>query len=171
MQTMFKHTRDVYVRSSSGHIYTTNSGCITSDCTILKKAEGRRLLAEQARTALLEILRPGDTVHGIVRSVARSGMSRRIDFYKLADGGMQYLTGYIAQLQGSDDFDGGLRVNGCGMDMIFATVYELSHSLWPNGVPCAGDKCQSNDHSNGDRDRTPGKIHRDGGYALRSAQL
>jgi hypothetical protein len=72
----------------------------------------------------------------------------------------------------------GLRLQGCGMDMGFHAVYNLAASLWPKGFGCVGEKCPSNDHSNGDRDYTPHKPeglkpqtehwHADGGYALRS---
>ena len=52
------------------------------------------------------------------------------------------------------------------MDMGFHLVYELSRALYPAGFVCSGDKCNSNDHSNGDRDHSPHQ-HQDGGYALR----
>jgi hypothetical protein len=77
------------------------------------------------------------------------------------------------------------------MDMGFHLVYTLSYALYPQGFGCVGERCPSNDHSNGDRDYTPhgcydengaledrepgpGELrdgcrrhwHRDGGYAL-----
>ena len=36
---------------------------------------------EQAIEALKKILVQGDTIYGVVRSVAKSGLSRTIDFY------------------------------------------------------------------------------------------
>ena len=65
----------------------------------------------------------------------------------------------------------GLIVGGCGMDMGFEIVYNLGRTLWPDGAPCVGEKCQSNDHHNGDWDYTAGKLHRDGGYALKHQWL
>lgn len=60
-----------------------------------------------------------------------------------------------------------LVVNGCGMDMGFHVVYELGYTLYGrDGFICIGERCPSNDHSNGDRDYTP-HAHTDGGYALR----
>ena len=35
----------------------------------------------------------------------------------------------------------------------------LARTLFPDGVGCSGQKCQSNDHSNGDRDYTPHANH------------
>lgn len=151
--------RDTFVHSSgSDRIYRTSAECVMAGDKVLSKKAGKAAMREQAITSLLKVLKPGDTVHGIVRSVARSGISRRIDFYKLVDGNALYLTGYIAALQGSDDFDGGLRVGGCGMDMIFATVYNLGARLWPKGT----------DTPHGRRNGEPDS---DGGYALKSAQL
>ena len=133
--------------------------------------------AEQAESIerLRDMLPPGSTVRCVLRSVSRSGMSRQIDFYHVnADGGLDYLTGYIGQ---ACDYrrapSGALKVSGCGMDMGFSVVYDLSRALFGDGFECPGNGngeyhrgCPSNDHSNGDRDYTP-HHHKDGGYALR----
>lgn len=79
-------------------------------------------------------------VYAIIRSVAPSGMSRRIDFYTITNDYngkpmMQFLTGYIAQVldyKRSMEKDG-ILVKGCGMDMAFAVTYELSMLLYDNG--------------------------------------
>lgn len=83
---------------------------------------------------LRKLLKPGSTVYGIVRTVSRSGMSRTIDFFvmptKKGDRPM-YLSGYMATLLGyTRDSSGALRVSGCGMDMVFHTVYNLSSVLF-----------------------------------------
>ena len=98
----------------------------------------------EARQRLLEILKPGDTVQCILRTVSRSGMSRRIDFYTIkADGneGIEklFLTAFISRLLNYtytvDDWGNkkGLRVDGCGMDMGFEVVYNIGRHLWPKG--------------------------------------
>jgi hypothetical protein len=69
-----------------------------------------------------------------------------------------------------DERYGGIKQHGAGMDMGFGLVYTLSRSLYPNGFECIGERCPSNDHSNGDRDYTP-HTHSDGGYALQQAWL
>lgn len=113
---------------------------------------------EEARTRLLAVLKPGDTVYCILRNVSRSGMSRVISLYARTDDGMTWLDPFASKLGVGDGMDWkreGLKVGGAGMDMGFALVYDLSCKLWPNGFGCVGEKCPSNDHSNGDRDYTP----------------
>lgn len=133
---------------------------------------------EKARVRLLGLIKPGDTIHTVLRHVSRSGMSRRIDLYKLDGTDAIYLTASVADLLGyrCKTFDNGLTVNGCGMDMGFAVVYDLSYTLFPNGFECLGEKCPSNDHVNyrGSREQEPrgvGVMHKDGGYALKHSWL
>lgn len=131
--------------------------------------------AEQAEAVkrLLEWVKPGDTVYTVLRQVSRSGMSRRIDCYQLVNGEPHYLTGNVAKVCGYPfpRSGEGLRVNGCGMDMGFSVVYNLSATLFPAGFGCAGEGCPSNDHSNGDRNYTTAHHHADGGYALKQRWL
>ena len=124
--------RDTYVQTPGGLVYKTDGRYITAPDRALSLREGKRLMLEHAIAELRKTLTAGDTIYGIVRTVAKSGMSRRIYFYKLTADGPLYLTGRFAALAGTDDFDGGLRVNGCGMDMIFATVDNVAHTL---GMP------------------------------------
>ena len=117
---------------------------------------------EAAQDTLRQILTPGATVYGIVRKVARSGMSRTIDFYTIEDGRMRYLTGYMANAgigsRTRNGYDDGIRVSGCGMDMVFHCVSTLGRILWPNGTP------QPHGTRNGEPDTS-------GDYALRSQIL
>ena len=109
---------------------------------------------------------PGTSVYTIVRHVSQSGMSRDIDTYIMGNDEpikITYITKTLLGLRwGKNE---GVRIGGCGMDMGFALVYDLSCALFPDGFNCVGTKCPSNDHSNGDRVRIPHN-HRDGGYAL-----
>ncbi len=141
----------------------------------------------EALTKLRDILKPGDTVSLILRSVSRSGMSRWISPLLIHPDGSTFYLGYLAsKVLGLRVNDQAVRMDGCGMDMGFALVYELSHALWPDGYGCTGAGCRSNDHSNGDRDYTPHGCpedhehsdacpnrhwHRDGGYSLRHRWL
>jgi hypothetical protein len=122
---------------------------------------------QEARKQLVALCPPGTTVYTVLRHVARSGMSRRIDLYVIQDGEPRWLSGLYKAAEGitSRKYDA-VTVQGCGMDMGFHLVYNLSHTLYPEGFTCTGDVCHSNDHSNGDRDHTP-HAHRDGGYALK----
>lgn len=116
--------------------------------TTVTKAEHTEAALERLR----EWLKPGDTVHTILRHVSRSGMQRTIQLVKLGnDGDVAYL-GYNAHLagvgSGYDNKREGIKVSGCGMDMGFALVYELSYALFGQGYECLGDQCLSADHTN-----------------------
>lgn len=92
---------------------------------------------ENAIKHLQAMLKSGDTVYTVLRHVSSSGMSRRIDLYKIVDGKggypshLQYLSGYAAQAMGRTlDRKGGIRISGCGMDMGFAIVDDLRGVLF-----------------------------------------
>ncbi len=95
---------------------------------------------------------------------------------------------YIAAKAGACRWNN--RSEACAADSGWQLVYNLSHTLYLDGFGCIGERCPSNDHSNGDRDYTPywhrdipkpeGKTsadysathwHQDGGYALRHEWL
>lgn len=130
---------------------------------------------EGSRERLLETVKPGDTLHTVVRHVTGSGMTRWIDVYKLEGGDAKYLSYWVAKVVESPINTGGhdgIKRGGCGMDMGFDLVYSLARALWPEGYACIGEGCPANDHANGDRDYTPGHVvHRDGGYALNQRWL
>lgn len=151
--------------------------------TKMKKAE-----RAEAVEKLRGMLRPGSTVRTILRHVSRSGMLRCVS--PIIDG--EDCSWLVARALGLrvDQMKGGVRISGCGMDMGFHLIYELSSVLYRGGFGCIGAGCPSNDHSNGDNDYTPhadgcpkssaevGKDlpthrhhHKDGGYALRHRWL
>ena len=127
---------------------------------------------DEAIAKLRELLKPGDTVYTILDHVSRSGMQREIrvvllnaDGSKVVDLHPNYLMAKaLGYRQAKRD---GLIVGGCGMDMGFHLVYNLSAVLFPEGFDCIGEGCPSNDHFN----RVDAKHHRDGGYALRQRWL
>lgn len=162
------------------------------------KKQQREAEQADARAQLLKYLKPGDTVLTVLRHVSRSGMSRRIDLYVVdpeQSRGLAYLSGYAAKLCGwtcNPRSGDGIVVGGCGMDMGFHLVHNLSCELFPDGFGCIGQQdaprrwCPSNDHSNGDRDYTEHghrgpqydgtkeslkHWHSSGGYALRQEWL
>ncbi len=126
---------------------------------------------------LRKIIKPGDTIHTVVKHVSKSGMMRVISFYipttqqrteydakgaprvvnrksiACIDYWIKRAIGYTFHRD-----HGGLKVNGCGMDMGFAVVYELGAAMWPNGT--------SKPHStrNGEPDTA-------GGYAIKHQWL
>ena len=146
----------------------------------------QKLERAEAIADLRKWLVPGDTVHTICDHVSSSGMSRAIRVIVLKTEGDRvtdlhpnWLVGKALGLrhwrQRGHERDA-LVVGGCGMDMGFHLVYELSSVLFPEGFGCIGAGCPSNDHSNGDRDHTPHSAeaphwHNSGGYALRQRWL
>jgi len=109
-----------------------------------KRTKAQEAERQEAIAELQALLPKGSTVYAVIRSVSRSGMSRRIDLYTIAAGygtdrgpsseryGLAYLTGLASTVLGwsADARKGGLRVDGCGMDMCFHTVYNLSACLY-----------------------------------------
>ena len=131
---------------------------------------------QDAVRELREMLKPGDTVYTKLVTVSRSGMSRVIAPYIIRDNEPLCIewkvgkaTGYALTPTGRNE---GIKIGGCGMDMGFKLVYDLSRALFPDGFDCIGEKCPASCHSNGDRDYTPGRHHDgDGGYALKQRWL
>lgn len=120
-------------------------------------------------------LRPGDTIWGCIRTVARSGMSRTMTFHLPEnDGtGINDITYAVGALLGEKlNKRGAIMVPGYGMDMIFKMVYDIGRTMYPNGFDCskARGACHSNDHHNG-READKRTHHADGGYAFRSRSL
>jgi hypothetical protein len=134
----------------------------------MRETKAQRAEREEAIAKLREWLKPGDTVYTILRHVSKSGMSREIGLVIIRDGETLHPNYSAAKAlgyrQGKSD---GLIVGGCGMDMGFHVVYNLSHVLFSSGFDCIGDGCPSNDHSN----REDNAHHVDGGYALRQRWL
>lgn len=116
----------------------------------------------EAKARLLEILKPGDTIHTSLKHVSRSGMYRVIRLYVIKDGDLINLDYHAAKLlEGYDNRHDGCKASGCGMDMGFALVYNLAYALFPDGYDCVGEGCPSPDHYR-DGEKTK---HRD--YALK----
>ena len=120
--------------------------------TTLKERE-----KQQAIEDLRKILKPGMVVYTVLRKVSSSGMSRQIDVYVIEDNRPRWLTGLVAkacEYRRADKGHGPLQVGGCGMDMGFAVVYDLSSALYRErsfhctGVQSGAKRCPSNDHSN-----------------------
>ena len=80
----------------------------------------------------------GNNVYCVLRGVSRSGMTRYIDFYTFTPNTQGitkfYLTYKICAILGYPlTSDNGLKVEGCGMDMGFAVIYDLGRTLYPTG--------------------------------------
>ena len=99
-------------------------------------------------------MKAGETVYTILKHRSNSGMLRYIDAFVIRN--------EIGYKWNSDK--SGFKVGGCGMDMGFSLVFNISRVLFKEFI-CIGQDCPANDHLNGDRDYSPHK-HTDGGYAL-----
>jgi hypothetical protein len=131
---------------------------MTTTKPLSKKAQKEADRAE-AIAELHKLLKPGDTVLGLVRQVSRSGMSRQIDFYVSRADGLVYLSGYVARaLDYTRADNGALKVGGAGMDMVFAVVHSLGYAMWPKGTP------EPHGRRNGGPDSN-------GGYALKHGHI
>ena len=148
----------MYVKTSDGFVYETSA--LPENAEKLTVAAGKLAVRQQAIDSLLELLKPGQTVHCILRSVSASGMSRRISFMIVRpDGSMRnldYLISTACDYKLSDKQ--GLIVNGCGMDMGFAVVYALGRTLWPESTP--------EPHG-----RRNGELDSDSGYELKHSWI
>ena len=121
---------------------------------------------DEAITQLRAWIKPGDTVYTILDSVSRSGMSRQIrvvipmidrhdDEHQAATVDFHHPNWAVGKALGLSHakrhgrVQDALVVSGCGMDMGFHLVYELSHALYGEGYPCLGKgTCPSNYHVN-----------------------
>lgn len=86
---------------------------------------------EEAIETLRELLPPGSTVYTILKTVARSGMSRNISLYTIKNNEPRWLSSLVAKALGCgfSDKDEAVRVGGAGMDMGFHLVNSLSYKL------------------------------------------
>lgn len=81
---------------------------------------------------LCDVLPPGTRVYTKLISVSRSGMSRVISVHVVIDGVIVNITHHVARaidytLTKSGPI--GLKVPGCGMDMGYHVVHNLSYAL------------------------------------------
>jgi hypothetical protein len=101
----------------------------------ITKAEQARLDREYAKERLLtHYLKPGTKVYTILRHVSSSGMSRNISLVIANGDEVIDITYYAAHALEDKLIESkghrAIRVNGCGMDMGFHLVYNLSSVLF-----------------------------------------
>lgn len=76
-------------------------------------------------------------IYAIVRSVARSGMSRTMSFFMVEDGGLINITHVVARVCGYklNEDNWTIRVRGCGMNMIFFVLDVFASKLGFKNTP------------------------------------
>ena len=112
---------------------------------------------DEAREALLKLVKPGDTLYTVLRHVSRSRTSRHISVIMIDQSGpfeVSHLVARLLDYKRNQD-DGGIVIRGVGMDMGFWIVYEVGRQLFPNGFDIVGHG------RNGMTGHDP-----DGGYAI-----
>lgn len=87
--------------------------------------------AGESLKMLKDWVKPDTQIYTILRHVSRSGMSRQISFVMFQDNQPLYLNYHIGRLfglkYGKHD---GLIIGGCGMDMGYHIVHNLSVELF-----------------------------------------
>jgi len=95
----------------------------------------KELESKESIETLKEYLKKDMTIHSIIRSVSNSGMSRNISFKITDKDNILDLSYHIAKaLQYPfNDKHHAIKITGCGMDMAFHVVHNLSHALYGTG--------------------------------------
>jgi len=86
----------------------------------------------KAISKLRDMIKPGDTIYTVLRHVSASGMRRSIDAYIIRNNEPMWLSYWVGKAIGykADNRRGGLIINGCGTDMGFELVYNLSATVF-----------------------------------------
>ena len=69
-----------------------------------------------------------DSLLIVIKSVSKSGMTRRMEIYSKTDNA--WLTRSVARAIGWSMNDNGIKVDGCGMDMCFHLADTLTWALY-----------------------------------------
>lgn len=87
---------------------------------------------QEAREQLKEIIGDTRTIYTKLNHVSRSGMYRVIDVFIIQDNKPLRISWSVAKAIGNkyDRRHEGVGIGGCGMDMGFAIVYNLSMALF-----------------------------------------
>lgn len=129
-----------YMQSKSGEVFVTSHPEYHEDCEQLSTTKGVDARREYCIKKLREMMKPGQKVYCMLRSVSRSGMSRVISLYIVHKGELRNIDAYASDvlLWGEAD-GGGIKVGGCGMDMGFHTVYTLGRYMFRDGFGIEGE--------------------------------
>ena len=126
--------KTVYLQSPDGYVLATANPEYHQDMQRLSAKDGKAAHRAQSLAMLHQYIKPGSTVYTVLRHVSSSGMTRRIDVYGMFNNAPVYLSGYAAHVLGYPNPEDGIKVTGCGMDMGFHLVNNLSISMFcPNG--------------------------------------
>ena len=101
----------------------------------LMKRNKIRIDKENSIETLKEYLKEDMTIHAIIRSVSNSGMTRNISFKITDKDNILDLSFHIAKAlkYPFNDKKHAVKISGCGMDMAFHVIHNLSHVLFNDG--------------------------------------
>ena len=102
---------------------------------LLMKKNQQRIDKEKSIETLKEYLKKDMTIHSIIRTVSSSGMTRNISFKITDKDNILDLSYHIAKAlkYPFNDKHHAIKITGCGMDMAFHVVHNLSHALYGTG--------------------------------------
>lgn len=121
------------------YVYKEGCGTVRTDnpehfdgWEILSDKEGKARFLRECEAELILLLADDPTVYTVIRHVSSSGMSRSIDLFVFRDNKPVSLTWLCQNVMGwkFDRKNGGIKVSGCGMDMGFHLVNNLSMRLY-----------------------------------------
>jgi hypothetical protein len=135
-------------------------------------ASSKKSDAIEAIAVLREQILPGDTLYCVTTHVSRSGMQRSIMVIRATESKKpecRNISWRVAKALGwrFDEARDSVKVDGCGMDLHFHTVYCLGRTLFPDG----GSLGLSAPSRIAQERRAGATKERDGGYLLRHASL
>lgn len=95
----------------------------------------KELESKESIKTLKEYLKKDMTIHSIIRTVSSSGMTRNISFKITDKDNILDLSYHIAKAlkYPFNDKHHAIKITGCGMDMAFHVVHNLSHALYGTG--------------------------------------
>lgn len=92
----------------------------------------------------------GTTIYAKVVRVSASGMSRHVRLYITKGDEIVDISYWSAKAlewgYAGDGYREGIRVSGCGMDMLFHTVYSLSYAMGYGAMNQTRDGMERNDN-------------------------
>lgn len=86
---------------------------------------------ERAIDYLKGLLKDNPTIYGTCMKVSGSGMSRTLKLFVVVNNQPVNISWNVTKVLGTRKSDLGVVVEGCGMDMLFSTVYNLNGVLFP----------------------------------------
>ena len=123
-----------YVQYPNGEVFKVENPEDFSGAVRISEKTGKALVMEQAREDLKNVCPEGSKVYIVLRTVAKSGMSRTVSLFVTRDGEIVDITGYAAHALGwplrNVRGSRAMRVDGCGMDMGCYAVFCLGRALY-----------------------------------------